>query len=52
MNENENLFQDSRPEERPALLEANACRVEDESVKRYFTEEELSDKPFFTKTTI
>jgi len=39
--EGENLFDDQPVEQRAALLEANAVRVENESVKRYFTPTEL-----------
>lgn len=39
--EGENLFDDQPVEQRAALLEANAVRVEDESVKRYYTPAEL-----------
>lgn len=39
----ENLFQDEAPEKRIELLETNACRVELDDVKRYFTPEEMED---------
>jgi len=37
------LFQDKTPEQRIKMLEANAVRVETENIKRFFTEEELSE---------
>lgn len=39
----ETLFEDSTPEERVKLLRDNALRVEEMTVKRYFTPEQMED---------